>query len=639
MKFISVLFSLATIPLLFSQTAPSMSHFMDLVNAEKKANQSRLEFPPQTLNDDYDVIYHRCEWMVDPAQYFISGRVSTFFKPRTSNFQIIHFDLSSVLTVDLAIYKNGNVSFQHNNDILSISLPGKIPENQLDSITIYYHGTPPQTGFGSFDTSSHAGVPVLWTLSEPYGGSDWWPCKNGLMDKADSIDVIITTPSIYRAASNGILISEIKTGNTKSYHWKHRYPIATYLICMAVTNYAQYSHHVPFENSTTEVLNYIYPEDSAVAASQTPLIVPVMQLYDTLFGVYPFAHEKYGHCQFGWGGGMEHQTFTFVGAFYFELIAHELAHHWFGDKLTCSSWQDVWLNEGFATYLSGLCYEHILPDWWRQFKSVRIEHITSEPGGSVFCDDTTTVNRIFDGRLSYSKGCMILHQLRWIIGDEAFLKAMYNYVNDPKLAYGFTKTSDLITHFETEAGRKLDWYFNDWYTGQGFPMYEIHWTQTANDLVLTISQTQSHPSVSFFELPLPILLKGQNRDTLVRLDNTFSGQSFNLNIPFKIDSLILDPDIWLIQANPLITSNSDTDLSNSFEILPNPAHDYIEIHVSQAIKNLQLNVLDLHGKTILQENDIHTNHIKLNLKPLVSGIYFIQIISNGKKGVKKLIIK
>ncbi len=381
MKFISVLFSLATIPLLFSQTAPSMSHFMDLVNAEKKANQSRLEFPPQTLNDDYDVIYHRCEWMVDPAQYFISGRVSTFFKPRTSNFQIIHFDFSSALTVDLAIYKNGNVSFQHNNDILSISLPGKIPENQLDSITIYYHGTPPQTGFGSFDTSSHAGVPVLWTLSEPYGGSDWWPCKNGLMDKADSIDVLITTPSIYRAASNGILISEIKTGNTKSYHWKHRYPIATYLICMAVTNYAQYSHYVPFENSKTEVLNYIYPEDSADAASQTPLIIPVMQLYDTLFGVYPFANEKYGHCQFGWGGGMEHQTFTFVGAFYFELIAHELAHHWFGDKLTCFSWQDVWLNEGFATYLSGLCYEHILPDWWRQFKSVRIEHITSEPGG------------------------------------------------------------------------------------------------------------------------------------------------------------------------------------------------------------------------------------------------------------------
>ncbi len=234
---------------------------------------------------------------------------------------------------------------------------------------------------------------------------------------------------------------------------------------------------------------------------------------------------------------------------------------------------------------------------------------------------------------------MILHQLRWIIGDDAFFNAMYNSVTDPKHPYGFTKTSDLISHFETEAGRDLDWYFNDWYTGQGFPIYEIHWTQTANDVVLTVSQTQSHPSVSFFELPLPILLKGQNRDTLVRLDNTFSGQSFNLNIPFKIDSVILDPDIWLIQANPLITSNSDTDLSNSFEILPNPARDYIDIHVSQAIKNLQLNVLDLHGKTILQENDIHTNHIKLNLKPLVSGIYFIQIISNGKKGVKKLIIK
>ncbi len=643
MKLLFVLilyFSLFTFHFSFSQSAPDMNQFMQMVNAEKQSKNFKPEFSPQTIIDDYDVIYHRCEWTVDPAQYFIAGKVTTYFGTLISDFRTLRFDLSNSMTVDSVKHENDLIPFTHDNDLLSIHfLPIGLPKGILEYVTVYYHGTPSQTGFGSFDTSSHAGVPVLWTLSEPYGGSDWWPCKNGLTDKADSIDVIINTPSIYRAASNGVLVSEIEDGNNKTYHWKHRYPIATYLICMAVTNYVQYTHNVPFENTNTEVLNYIYPEDSASAASQTALIIPVMQLFDTLFGVYPFVNEKYGHCQFGWGGGMEHQTFTFLGGFGFELIAHELAHQWFGDKITCGSWEDIWLNEGFATYLSGLCYEHFAQQWWRQFKSVRIEHITSDPGGSVLCDDTTNVNRIFHGRLSYSKGCMILHQLRWVIGDSAFFKAMYEYANDPKLAYGFARTTDLINHFEATAGRKLDWYFDDWFTGQGFPIYTIGWKQSGDELNLIVSQTQSHPSVSFFELPLPIQLIGQNQDTLIRLDNTFSGQSFTLNIPFKVDSIILDPDIWLIQANPLITSNQETELSNSFDILPNPAHDYIEIHFSKSMKNLQLSILDVNGKTILHQNEIHSGNLKLNLKGFESGVSFVQILSDGKKGVKKFVMK
>ena len=289
-----------------------------------------------------------------------------------------------------------------------------------------------------------------------------------------------------------------------------------------MTQYARYTQHVPFNGDTLEVVNYVYPVDSASSVALTANVVPMIQVYDTLFGIYPFQQEKYGHAQFGWGGGMEHQTMTFVSSFGFELIAHELAHQWFGDKITCGSWTDIWLNEGFATYLSGLCYEHLAPAWWKRFRQVRVENIVSQPGGSVFCTDTTNVNRIFDSRLSYAKGAMILHQLRWILGDSAFFTGLNNYLCDASLSYGFARTSNLKSHLENTSGQDLTWYFNDWFTGEGFPYYHIKWSQTGNEVTYNVSQTQSNPSVNFFSMFIPVQFKNATHDTILRVWNSFS---------------------------------------------------------------------------------------------------------------------
>ena len=547
-----------------------------IAKGEKDAFARRIMPGHRTTISAYDVSYYRCFWVVDPSVRQISGNVTVLFKPMQPGFDSLVLDMHQALTVESVFYHGQPaVNWLHSSDLLTVHFPNSLPRNLLDSLTVFYHGVPPDDGFGTFVQATHNGAPVLWTLSEPYGASNWWPCKNDLTDKADSVDIFISAPSAYKSASNGLLVETYQAGANKVYHWKHRYPVAAYLICLAVTNYASFTQLVPFGGDNLHVLNFVYPEDSATAAAQLPSIIPMIQLYDTLFGIYPFQREKYGHAQFGWGGGMEHQTMTFVADFQFELIAHELGHMWFGDKVTCGSWTDIWLNEGFATYLSGLCYEHLLPEFWTRFREVRIQQITSRPGGSVYCSDTNNIDRIFDGRLSYAKGAMVLHQLRWIMGDQAFFTGLNNYLDDFSLAYQFARTENLKAHLESSWGQDLTWYFNDWYTGEGYPQYQVNWSQTADTVAFSLRQTQSSPTASFFALPVQLKLKNTGHDTLIRVTNTFSGELFKVRIPFNADSLIFDPEFQIISGNNIVSSVTEHGLQARLQPLPNPATDHI----------------------------------------------------------------
>lgn len=409
----------------------------------------------------YDLIYQRMEWEVDPAFKYIRGKITSFFVSQQANLAEIEFDLHDEMIVDSVIQKGNPVNFRRNENKINIQLNEGISEGQTDSLSVYYQGEPPATGFGSFTTGTHNKTPVLWTLSEPYGAMEWWPCKQSLADKIDSIDIIVTTPEFYRTASNGILVSETVLDGKRTIHWKHRYPIATYLVGIAVTNYESYSDFLELDDGRRiEILNFVYPENLENARERTPVTVEVMELFNRLIGEYPFADEKYGHAQFGWGGGMEHQTMSFMFNFGFELIAHELAHQWFGNYITLASWQHIWLNEGFATYLTGLAYEQYKDGfYWYDWRRLTVQRITSLPGGSVFVPDTTNVSRIFNGRLSYSKGAYILHMLRWILGDPDFFKALQNYYNDPKSANGFARHEQVMAHFEATGDTSLTEFF------------------------------------------------------------------------------------------------------------------------------------------------------------------------------------
>ena len=262
-----------------------------------------------------DLVYQRMKWTIDPNVKYISGNVTSYFVSQVEDLSEIQFDLNDTMRVDSVIQHKKKINFTQKDNKLLIELNHPIKFLELDSVQVFYQGIPePEiNGFGAFTKSEHAGIPAIFTLSEPYGAMEWWPCKQSLVDKIDSIDIIVTSPDSFRTASNGIVVSDVVENGFRTMHWKHRHPITTYLVAVAITNYAVYSDWVELEgHRKIEILNYVYPENLDTAKVRTPVTVEFIQLYNEIFGEYPFADEKYGHAQFGWGGGMEHQTMSFI---------------------------------------------------------------------------------------------------------------------------------------------------------------------------------------------------------------------------------------------------------------------------------------------------------------------------------------
>ena len=620
--------------------------FSAIVESETKSALKVFQGTKNLNTGNYDLKYHRLEFTIDPNVAFISGIVTSYFEAK-EDLSEITFELSNNMTVSQVLQRGTPLTFtQNNDDEVIITLSQVQNTGVLDSLSISYSGNPISSGFGSFEQSSHNGDPIIWTLSEPYGAKGWWPCKQDLNDKIDTIDIYVTTPRFnpsneeYMLAANGLEQSQEINGSNKTTHFRHQHPIPAYLIAIAVTNYEIYTHTVANNGNPFDIVNYVYPEDLASSQASTGITVDIMNLYSDLFEEYPYANEKYGHAQFGWGGGMEHTTVSFMGGFSRGLIAHELAHQWFGDKITCGSWQDIWLNEGFATFLSGLVIENLDGESnyksWRQDK---INNITSQPDGSVYvpAQDTTSVNRVFNSRLSYNKGSMVLHMLRHKLGDEMFFQALQEYLNDANYAYGYAKTPDLKSKIENVSGEDLTEFFNDWVYGEGYPSYQLEWSrQNASEIIINLNQTQSDNSVSFFEAPLPIRVYGtggEEEDFI--LENTTNGESFILNVPYNIGIIVIDPEYHIISKdNTVLLGLNTTDYISDVILFPNPAKTNIQIKKPTSLTISKIEIHDSLGRII------STPEIKesIDIVSLPKGLYFITFGTN-EGTFQKTIIK
>ncbi|WP_310991661.1 M1 family aminopeptidase [Aequorivita marina] len=642
MKKIILPFLLFTCFLSFSQNFRTN----DISEAEAKAASGLFTTSRNMNTGNYDIKYARLELDIDPSQAFISGKVTSHFEAK-ENMNTVTFELVNNMTVSEVLQRGASLSFtQNNDDEVVITLPQTQNEGVLDSLSISYSGNPISSGFGSYEVDTHNGRPVMWTLSEPFGAKAWWPCKQDLIDKIDLIDIYITSPRFnqyneeYVAVANGVEQSQSIDGNTKTTHFQHGYPIPAYLVAVAVTNYTTYSHTVANNGNPFEIINYVYPEDLSYAQSRTPVTVDIMNLFADKFEPYPYADEKYGHAQFGWGGGMEHTTISFMGSLGRGLIAHELGHQWFGNKVTCGSWQDIWLNEGFATYMDGMVVEHLDGESdFRSWKADKIYSITQYADGSVYipAQDTTSVGRIFDSRLSYNKGSMVIHMLRKKLGDTVFFQGLKAYLNDPLLSFGYAKTPDLIRNMETASGEDLTEFFDDWVYGEGYPRFTITWHPGASgEIDVVISQTQSYPSVSYFEAPVPLRLSGTQGETLdVVLDNTSNNQNFQVAVPFTVQSVQFDPENDIISKNnQVVLGTQDLTLDNRVLLYPNPTSDKINFQKPQDLQVNQVRIYNTLGQLLYAEKYTDT----IDVSKFAKGILFVQM-ETSKGVINKTLVK
>ncbi len=595
----------------------------------------------------YDIKFYGLDLQVNPWTTFIAGStrvVAEITQPATRNFVL---ELTDVQTVEAVMSNGQSLAFVHQDHVLDIDLGEEKEPGQMVDLEVFYAGEPqPQGFFSGIQTATNSfGDPVLWTLSEPHNARVWFPCKQVLSDKADSVYVYLSVPQGFMAASNGLLYDVIELENDRvQYQWHSYYPIAYYLISLAVANYQEYSFMAPLAQGVDSVLvqNFIYNYPQVLEAQKPniDMTIPMMQLMSELWGNYPFASEKYGHAQAPMGGGMEHQTISTMGYFGFDITAHELAHHWFGNNVTCATWSDIWINEGFASYAEYLSREFILgPTYAQDWMQAVHSNVKSQPGGSVYIPpiELTDVWRIFNGRLSYRKGAAILHQLRFEINDDPlFFQVMEEFqdifADDVATGDDFRSTVDLVT------GQSWEWFFDQWYYGEGFPTYQITWWQEDGKLVIQSSQSTSAALPDFFEGSLEFLVMTEGQEQLVRVYQDKVLQQFEFIIEGDVESIVFDPRGFMLKNYTVWDStNIESPVIRNIKVFPNPFTEDFNIEYPESWHNAIVILTDLYGKVILEQRLNEHNGFN-HLSGLASGVYFLTLFSDsGEKETIRLI--
>lgn len=601
----------------------------------------------------YDVKYYKLDLTINHTSQTISGNITCNAKVVQSNVTEIYYDFINSMIVDSVLFNGNNTSFSRGTNTVVVQTNTSLNQGDDFTTVVYYHGTPASGGFGSFEFSSQGGYPLIWSLSEPYGAKDWWVVKDTPADKADSADIWLTVSTSLTPVSNGNLMEVVNNGNgTHTYKWHVSYPIAPYLVSLAITNYALYTNYYHYSpTDSMPITHYLYPSSLNSNISQLNKTPGMIEIFAERFGEYPFINEKYGHAQFGWGGGMEHQTISSMGGFGDGLIAHELAHMWYGDNITCKDWHHIWLNEGFATMGEGLIYEA-----WNG-KAAYNSYIADEmyyakfASGTIYVQDISSEWEIFNSYRTYSKACVVLHMLRGIVGDSTFFNILRTYSYDPSVAYGNAVTEDFQAIAENVSGLDLNYFFQQWIYGVNYPTYSVVWSKNSlggnlYDLALKITQS-SNSNPSFFTMPIQIKVNSSTGDTIITVFNNAQVQNFNITVANEPISITVDPNNWILKTiNSVVVGIEDEMQPQTFSLeqnYPNPFNPVTKIKFTLASNEYTtLKVYDIIGKeiTTLVNNQMEKGHYEINFDAsnLPSGVYLYTLNAGGYKETRKMIL-
>jgi aminopeptidase N len=595
----------------------------------------------------YDVKFVKLDLNLERTTTFIKGGVTTV-ATATMALDTFMTILHQNLTVDSIRFNGTLYNSLRQDSMVKVGLPAPLAAGASFTVNVYYNGTPPAGGsaIGSaFDRDSSAnsfGNAVTWSLSEPVGAYQWWPCKQILADKIDSSWVFVTTDSSNKVGSNGRLMNVVPLGNKKRHEWKSRKPINFYLISVAVSNYTEYNFYAKPQylvNDSILVQNYIYKNaftnPSWINSEKVDLdqLPQVIKLYSNLFGMYPFYKEKYGHCMASFGGGQEHQTMTSLGFFDYYIDAHELGHQWWGDNVTCKDWNDIWMNEGWATYTEFITGQYLDPSNFAAYLGQYHTYIMSLPGGSCYFPNTLNSNTIFDSRLTYAKGGAIIRSLQFVTNNDS---VWFNTLRGFQNTYKNSNASvvDFKNYYQAQTGIDPTQFFDQWYYGEGFPSFAIRYYKSGNTLILKSTQTVSKPTVTpLFITPMEYRISRTGYpDTTLRLTQTSLVETFYIPMSGTVTLVKVDPDNWIINKTlgPIIDPSLDTGIpsiagnGNEMSIGPNPGTGMFTLNNPARIAG-KVSVWGLDGKLIFEKK--LDGSTQLDLNRYAHGLYEVRVFN------------
>jgi len=602
----------------------------------------------------FDVKHYRLSLEVSNTDTHIEG-VAEVVLEATRELDTLVLELQNGLEVSGVIFSDelnnpiyppeNQLDFEHFDHAVYIKLDRARSQGEKFWVKINYGGEAGQ-GRGFFSGITHKkettyGFDVTYTLSEPMNARDWFPVKQVLEDKIDSMTFRLICDKELLAGSNGLLVKTEDTGSDHILTWKTNYPMAYYLISFAVTDYMEYSFYAPLSSANDSVLvqNYLYDNEDVLDdwKEQIDETGPMITLFSQLLIDYPFAAEKYGHAMAPMGGGMEHQTMSTMHSFNFSLVAHELAHQWFGDYITCGNWQDIWINEGFASYLEYVATQYLTDPaaadvWMERAMSVAL----SETEGSVYVpeEEVEDVYRLFSFGLSYKKGAILLHMIRFILDDdELFFGVLRSYLDHNQ--NGLATGADFQAILEEETEMDFSCFFEQWYYGEGYPIFRLYWEQQGDSLLLRSEQTGTASGVTpLFQVPfeLDIILSGGQKQR-VRLNQQSNEDEFALAVDGMVERIVFDPDNHILKTATVI-QRVPTDQYVKYG--PNPVSSELTILLPNMNQIDAVRITSFSGQTIYKETNVE-NPLILDLSTYADGPYLLELTTASKSYLERIV--
>ncbi len=506
------------------------------------------------------------------------------------------------------------------------------------NIWVYYHGRPAKGIY--FRTNSY-GDTVIYSHNEPYDARYWIPCKDDPSDKA-LLDFTIKIPEKYIPLSNGVVMEDVVSADGfRTIHWRESLPIATYLISVAAAPYTIVDYDYFWEQSQMPLQYYVYPPDRDLAEKGLLSSQKILDFFNSYIGTYPFLNEKYAMSAvpFREAAAMENQTATTMRDNLIDsegVIAHELAHQWWGDALTPQSFDHIWLNEGFASYFDAMFTEN-------EYGSEAFAKQMAAYKGYIFQDGSLAYPILYPpaeylfGRAVYFKGAWVLHMLRNAVGEQVYRNIITSYFN--QYEYKNVDTDNFIQICQSQSGQNLDQFFDQWLNYGGIPDLAGQWAQDNNEVTFYLEQVQSEP---VYHLNLEIRISSASSDSTFILP--LNSRNLTVTIPFseRVTNITIDPDNKILQRNnsPLYIIPTTSSLSRLY---PNPFNNLITIEFqSDRLQEITIEIWDVLGQrvaTVYQDKSgTGVHQVSWEGKSHASATYFVVMRAQNQTDVRKVLL-